>query len=332
MLCAGLGTRLRPLTERFPKPAVPFLGAPLLRTTLAVLKKGGVTALGINTHHLPEVMARTAQAEATRAGMALTVVQEPEIQGTGGGIRGLRALLEPGGTFVVFNGDILFPLDVASVVAEHRLVGAAATMVLMPLPVGEKYAAVECDAQSHVRRIAGHGPGGPQLTPWHFTGVHVMEPEVFRFMTATGPEDINRQVYPRLLGAGLRIHGARRDGYWSDLGTPGRYLDTVEDVLGGKVDLSSLGDGAPLHEAREIAKGVWARGQVALQGVAHGPVLLEDGARVEAGAEVGPFVQLGPRVQVSAGSRVSRSVVLDGTLRGESVTREILWSAGRMAG
>src|SRR3954469_7317208 len=93
ILCAGLGTRLRPLTERWPKPAIPLLGAPLFRYTLAVLKRAGVTAVGINTHHLPGVMRQVAQAECDRAGVGLTVVHEPEIQGTGGGIRGLRAFL-----------------------------------------------------------------------------------------------------------------------------------------------------------------------------------------------------------------------------------------------
>ena len=60
VLCAGLGTRLRPLTERWPKPAIPLLGQTLLRYALATLKRGGVTQVGINSHHLPAVMEATA--------------------------------------------------------------------------------------------------------------------------------------------------------------------------------------------------------------------------------------------------------------------------------
>src|SRR4051794_31729693 len=144
ILAAGLGTRLRPLTNHWPKPALPLLGQPLFRYNLAVLKRAGLTAVGINTHHLPEVMNATAQAEANRAGVALEVTHEKEIQGTGGGIRGLQTSLRDD-TFVVFNGDILFALDLPPILQAHRASGAAATMVLMPMPPGEKYAAVEMD-------------------------------------------------------------------------------------------------------------------------------------------------------------------------------------------
>ena len=206
VLCAGLGTRLRPFTERWPKPALPLLGQPLLRYHLAVLRAAGVTAVGINTHHLPDVMAATARAECERVGVALHVVHEPVIQGTGGGIRGLRDFLADE-DFLVFNGDILFPVDLRPVVEAHRASGAAATMVLLPMPENEKYASVDVDARGQVRRIAGYGPGGEALTPLHFTGVHVMSPRVFDFMSPEGPEDINRDVYVRMMEAGLPVRG-----------------------------------------------------------------------------------------------------------------------------
>ena len=85
ILCAGLGTRLRPLTTRWPKPAIPLLGGPLFRYSLATLQRAGITKVGLNTHHLPEVMEATARAELPD----LAVSHETgEIQGTGGGIRG----------------------------------------------------------------------------------------------------------------------------------------------------------------------------------------------------------------------------------------------------
>src|SRR6476646_10095036 len=125
ILAAGLGTRLRPLTNRWPKPALPLLGQPLFRYNLAVLKRAGVTGVGINTHHLPQVMRATAEAEANRAGLSFEAIHEPEIQGTGGGIRGLRNFLRDD-TFVVFNGDILFALDLPPILDAHRKSGAAA--------------------------------------------------------------------------------------------------------------------------------------------------------------------------------------------------------------
>lgn len=335
VLCAGLGTRLRPLTERWPKPAMPFLGQPLFRYHLAVLQAAGVTAVGINTHHRPDVMQQVARAECERAGLPLEVVHEPIIQGTGGGIRGLGAFLsEDDEPFVVFNGDILFPLDLAAVVARHRASGAAATLVLLPMPAGEKYAAVECDAGLAVRRIAGKGPGGGAgaLTPWHFTGVHVMSPRVFDFMSPEGPEDINRDVYVRMLEAGERVRGDVVDAYWSDLGTPSRYLATVQDALAGRVPFARLGAGAsPL--GAPLAEGVWAGEGARTSGAElAAPVYLGPGCTLGEGARVGPGVAVGPGVRVGAGARLSRCAVFEETevQPGEVLEQVLAWGPHRM--
>ncbi len=332
ILCAGLGTRLRPLTTRWPKPAVPFLGQPLFRYNLAVLKRAGVTAVGINTHHLPEEMRRVAEAECQRAGMSLTVSHEPVIQGTGGGIRGLRRFLEEG-DFIVFNGDILYAVDLAPIVKEHRASGAAATMVLLPMPEGEKYAAVECDANGHVRRIAGHGPGGEGLTSWHFTGVHVMTPAVFDFMAREGEEDINRAVYPRMIHQGLIVRGHVAPGWWSDVGTPGRYLAAQRDVLSGEVDLGAFPGASPFEHSQRVGEAWLAPGAQLDHGAAvEGASFVDRGARVDADARIGASVYVGPGVHVGGGVKLERAAVLEDTslTPGESLADAIAWQAHRI--
>jgi mannose-1-phosphate guanylyltransferase len=332
VLCAGLGTRLRPFTERWPKPALPFLGQPLFRYHLAVLRAAGVQAVGINTHHLPDVMEATARAECARMGLPFHAVHEPVIQGTGGGIRGLRNFLS-GDDFIVFNGDILFPVDLRPVVAAHRASGAVATMVLLPMPENEKYAAVELDAQRRVRRIAGHGPGGEGLSPWHFTGVHILSPRVFDFMTPEGPEDINRDVYVRMMEAGLPVRGEVVRSYWSDLGTPSRYLATVRDVLFGQVPLEALGEASPFHAAPRGAGNWWAHPTAQL-GAAKvtGPAHFDAGAVLADGARIGAAVAVGARVRVGEGARLNRVAVLEGTevAPGEELVEVMAWGPHRV--
>ncbi|EAU69191.1 nucleotidyl transferase family [Stigmatella aurantiaca DW4/3-1] len=332
ILCAGLGTRLRPLTGRWPKPALPFLGQPLLRYHLAVLKAAGVTAVGINTHHLPEVMEATARAECERVGLPLHVVHEPVIQGTGGGIRGLKGFLA-GDDFLVFNGDILFPVDLRPVVAAHRKSGAAATMVLMPMPPEEKYAAVEMDAGGQVRRIAGHGPGGSALSPWHFTGVHVMSPRIFEVMAPEGPEDINRDVYVRGMAAGWVVRGEVVRAYWSDLGTPSRYLATVRDVLLGRVPVETLGDASPFAGLARGPGNGWVHPEAHL-GTAQveGPAYFGAGCVVEAGAHVGSAVAVGARARVGEGARLHRVALFEDTqvAPGETLEEVLAWGPHRI--
>ena len=309
VLAAGLGTRLRPLTETWPKPAVPLLGSPLLRRTFAVLSRAGVDRVALNTHHLPEVMERVAGEEGARRGLAVTTVHEPFIQGTGGGLRGLQRALPGDDVVIAWNGDILFAPDLAPLLAEHQASGAAATMVLLPIPPGRSYGVVEGDADGLVRRIGRPGAGPlPGCTAWHFSGVHFLSPRVFEAMTPEGPEDINHDVYPRLFGQ-RGVRGVVVDAPWSDLGSPATYLETQSDLLLGRV-ADPLGPESPLA----------GRG-------ATGP-LVETGARVHPTASVAPDVFVAAGVEVPAGAHVRGTALLPGAVVGpcETVDGEIRWS------
>jgi len=316
VLCAGLGTRLRPLTTLWPKPAMPFFGRPLLRYALASLRQLGVTEVGINTHHLPEVMEAVAQSECRRVGLSLTVAHEAgEIQGTGGGIRGLKDFLS-GGTSVVLNGDVLFAVDLAPIVEAHEASGADATMVLLPMPEGETYNAVELDEASAVRRIAGKGPGGDRLSGWHFTGVHVLSPRVFDFMAPTGPIDINHDVYVKLIEAGGTVRGhvvAESDVYWSDLGTPQRYAATHRDVLFGQVPLVRFGEASPFSGMLRHGLSDWSHPTARLGDArVAGPAWFGENVSLGKNVRIGSGVSLGNDVKVGDGAHLNRVAVLDG--------------------
>jgi mannose-1-phosphate guanylyltransferase len=311
VLAAGLGTRFRPLTDSWPKPAVPLLGQPLLRYTLAVLSGAGVTEVGLNTHHLAALMARVAEEEAARFGMKLTLSYEPVIQGTGGGIRGLRKAVEDTDVFLVWNGDALFTPSLGPLLEEHRARGAAATLVLVPMPHAGSYGTVDVDEAGRVRRIAGRGPGGPSLHPWHFSGVHLLSPRVFNAMAETGPEDINRDVYPRLLAQGELLLGAVVDAAWRDMGTATGYLAAQEALFAGDVP-DVFGAASPF--ARALGEGgVWKAEGARLEGTPTPPVFLDAGAVVERGARVGPNVYVGPGIRVPAGSSIAHSALLEGS-------------------
>ncbi len=313
VLCAGLGTRLRPLTQLWPKPAIPLLGGPLFRYSVATLERAGVSAIGINTHHLPEVMEATARREHS----PLTVVNEPlEIQGTGGGIRGLRDFLVDD-DFIVLNGDVLFAVDLLPIVQAHRRSKAAASMVLLPMPEGENYNAVELDAAHHVRAIAGQGPGGEKLTRWHFTGVHVMTPKVFDFMASTGPEDINRDVYVRMMERGLQIAGhvlESNDVYWSDMGTPQRYAAAHQQLLFGQVPVAAFGAKSPFAGMNRGQENFWVHPTVQLPAdfKVAGPAFFGEGCVIESQVRIGAGVSIGRNAKVGAGARLNRVAVLDG--------------------
>jgi mannose-1-phosphate guanylyltransferase len=317
VLCAGLGTRLKPLTNLWPKPAVPFFGRPLLRYAFSTIRQLGVTEVGINTHHLPEVMESTAHFESQRVGLSLTVSREAgEIQGTGGGIRGLREFLS-GGTSVVLNGDVLFAVDLKPIVESHEASGADATMVLLPMPEGETYNSVELDETQMVRRIAGKGPGGSRLSAWHFTGVHVLSPKVFDFIEPRGPLDINRDVYVRMMEASKTVRGhvvTDSDVYWSDMGTPQRYAAAHRDVLFGQVPLVRFGEASPLAGMLRHGLSAWAHPTARLGDARiSGPAWFGQNVSLGRNVRVGAGVSIGNDVKVGDDAHLNRVVVLDGT-------------------
>src|SRR5438132_12975355 len=101
VLCAGFGTRLRPLTDKLPKPLVPLCGVPLLRFNLALLKNAGVKEVVINTHHLGAEMEKGARAIAADLALGVQVSREDKhILGTGGGVRRAQAMLGNGTFFL----------------------------------------------------------------------------------------------------------------------------------------------------------------------------------------------------------------------------------------
>ena len=288
VLCAGLGTRLRPLTGLVPKPAVPLCQVPLIRHALGLLSGAGIRRVVVNVHHLPEAMAAAAGAAAAELGLELALSREPVMAGTAGALRQAAPLLSEAEAVVVLNGDVLFDVDLAAALSAHRATGALATMALLPMPAGARYAAVELDEAGRVRRIAGKfGPGGDGLTPWHFPGLHLVSPELLALIPALPFEcDLNRDLYPPLMGRGL-VRGLVTHGAWRDLGTPASYLAANLEVAAGRIDLARFGLPAP----RRVA----------------------GSARIDPGATVGEAVVIGEGCVVPAGARVDRAVLWPGT-------------------
>ena len=316
VLCAGFGTRLRPLTDKVPKPLVPLCGVPLLRYNFALLAGAGVTEVVINTHHLGKEMEKGARRIAAELSLQLSVShEEKHILGTGGGVKRAQALLGSG-TFLLMNGDMIFDVDLPAAIAAHRKARAVATMVLAPYPRGATYGAVEVDKDFNVRRIAGRGaPPEPGLKRMHFTGVHVMEPDVLLRLPPEGESDINRTAYVRLIHEGEKVHGFLQRGYWGDLGAPRSLLKAHLDVLEGRVPLDRFRPRAdPLAGTEERGAGVRVHPSAKVEGaVLQGPLLVLRDARIAPGVRLGPDVVVGEEVRVDAGAQIERAVVWDGT-------------------
>ncbi len=290
ILAAGFGTRLRPITERIPKPLVPVVGKPNISRTIEHLGRLGIRELAVNLHHLPDAI-RAALGDGSNLGAEIAYSEErPEILGTGGGIRRALPLLGDG-AFAVVNGDALFAPDLEGALVAHRRSGALATLVVREDPRAEELGAVHVDESGRVRRIAGRGADRAGLRPLMFTGVHLIEPEIEEHLPRKGC--VVRNCYIPLLESGARIGAWIDSGYFCDLGTCGRYLGANLDLVTGAERIA--GFAAP-----------------------DDGVLVAADARVDPSAELGAGAVVESGAELAAGARVKRAVVLPGAaVRGD---------------
>jgi mannose-1-phosphate guanylyltransferase len=128
VLAAGLGTRLRPLTDELPKPLVPIFQKPLITFALDHLIATGIRRFVVNTHRLPHLFERQF-AEKNYRGRPLDLVNEPELLETGGGIKNAEPLLREG-DFLTYSGDILTDIPLSSLIEEHFRAGNDVTLAL----------------------------------------------------------------------------------------------------------------------------------------------------------------------------------------------------------
>ena len=219
VLAAGFGTRLAPLTHTTPKPLVPVAGRPLLERLLEFLRAGGIEEVVINLHHLGHRIEEHI-GDGARFGLRVRYSPEDPILDTGGGIKRAEPLLA-GEPFVVANGDSLLEIRLRDLIDWHRAHGGVATLALRPDPAAAAYGLVEIDDEDRVRRIVGLPPGAaPASRGFMFPGLHVLEPEVFRWMDAGGAFSITRATYPRMIDAGLRVFGCVTQARWITIDTP----------------------------------------------------------------------------------------------------------------
>jgi NDP-sugar pyrophosphorylase family protein len=233
LLAAGLGTRLRPLTDLRPKPIVPLANRPLASFALDHLVRSGVREIVANTHPMPALVEETLSASCP-AGARLRFSRETELLGTGGGLRHAWPLFDDhGGPVVVMNGDTLFAPALGVALDAHRSRGAMATMILRRTPDPERFGAIGLDGQGQVIRLLG-SPEGRQVTEsLMFTGVHILSPEAFDAMPESGC--VIRSAYRKWVDEGTLVLGVIDDSPWADLGTVSEYHRLNVALASGEV-------------------------------------------------------------------------------------------------
>jgi len=224
ILAAGVGARLKPLTDETPKALIPVGGVPMLERVLVRLKAAGVKSFVVNAHHHPQKVADFCAEMSRKHGAPISVSREDDLLlDTGGAIKKAAPLLKGRDPFFVHNADVLTDLDLRALAKAHKDSGALATLAVRERESGRAYL---FDAKG---RFAGHDRGEGNVT-WAkgavpnpqrlaFDGVHVISPELLDKITESGVFSVTK-TYLRLAAANADIRAFRADKWaWHDIGT-----------------------------------------------------------------------------------------------------------------
>ena len=256
ILAAGLGTRLRPLTDDRPKALVTVAGRTLLEIALQRLRSFGVREVIVNTHHHAAMIADYLQAN-RNFGMSIQISFEPFLLDTGGGLKqaapffldSSSSLDEP---FILHNVDVLSFIDLARMVRFHSEHRALATLAVQDRATSRQLLFNQqgqlCGRHTTRAKIAGASTSeqaqaeevqtewarpAAQVQALAFSGIHVLSPRIFAEMQEDGAFSII-PVYLRLAAQGEKIAAFRADEfYWRDLGRPESIQQAAQDVASG---------------------------------------------------------------------------------------------------
>lgn len=318
ILAAGYGTRLWPLTIDRAKPAIPFMGRPLVGYVAEYLARHGAREVVVNLHHRPESV-RAALGDGTRFGVRLHYVEEHDILGTSGALDNARHLLE-GDTFIVINGKLATDIDLGAALDTHRRTDALATLVLRENPKRERFSTVEtkdgmvlgfgpsprpATASDNASGNAGGGENDAgEEAPLMFTGIQILEPRIFDFIPRGVFSHSTTDVYPKAIEQGERVAAHVAPGMWYELSTIRRYLDISVELMKREARDVELGEGSSVAAGAEVSESVLWEG-----------VRVEEGARVRR-AVLGAGVRVG-RGEVFEDAAVVRAEIVRGEERPE---------------
>ncbi len=300
ILAGGLGTRLRPITYKTPKPLVPLVGKPLVMHIIDSLPPR-VDTVVLAVSYMKDVLEEYFRVN--DCGRKVILVNETSPLGTGGAIKNVENYLDD--TFIVINGDVLTSIDFNSMVKYHSEKGGIGTISLWQVEDPSAFGVIGLNPENRITTFQEKPPRAEAVSNMINAGVYVFEPDMLDNISS-GPVSIEREVFPKVLDQGL--YGYHYGGYWVDCGTRESYLRAQKTLMdfGMTKNQSSL-----LSGKVELIE----------------PVHLT-GTRLDS-CTVGPYVFTEANVTIGAGAMVSNSMLMRGvTVSPGAVVRNSLIGPG----
>jgi mannose-1-phosphate guanylyltransferase/mannose-1-phosphate guanylyltransferase/phosphomannomutase len=321
VLAAGLGTRLRPLTNEITKPMVPVLDRPVMAHILDLLALHGFDEVIANLHYFPDSIQRY-------FGGRLSYRVEDELLGTAGGVRACADFFGED-AFVVISGDALTDIDLGAFVARHREAGGVATLAVKKVSDTREYGVVLHDRHGRITGFQEKPQPDEALSDLGNCGIYIFEPQIFDYFPERPFVDWAQDVFPALLENDIPFHIHEVREYWNDVGSLAELRQGTFDALAGELRLQVEGEevapgvivagNSALPDSAEVEGSVWIGHDVEIGEGARlmGPLVLGDGARIGARAQLRGCI-------VFPGTVLAPEAIMIGAIAGHSGILESL--------
>ena len=330
VMAGGFGTRLRPITERLPKPMAYVANRPMMEHVVRLLKRAGILDLEVLLYFYPDKIT-SYFGDGSPWGVRIHYIGAESDYGTAGAVKNAEPRID--GTFLVISADIITDFDLSRAIEFHREREAAATIVLTRVPNPIQYGIVITEDDGRIARFLEKPSWGEVFSDTVNTGIYILEPEVLSLIPHGKNFDFSKNVFPEMLSRGDRLLGYIAEGYWKDVGNLDEYLNVHLDILSGKVGIEFegkkagsgnvwIGENSRVDFTSDLQNVVIGRDCVVGAGVTAENVVLGDGCVVEDGAVLQSSV-VWPRTTIHKGARLLENIIgSDCVIRGRAFLAE----------
>ena len=316
VMAGGFGTRLRPLTDKLPKPMAPVANRPMMEHVIRLLAAEGIDDHEVLLHFYPEKIS-SYFGDGTPWGVRMNYVNAEADYGTAGAVKNAQDRLS--GTFLVISADIITDFDLSKAIDFHKERKAAVTIVLTRVPNPLQYGIVLTEDDGRIVRFLEKPTWGEVFSDTINTGIYIIEPEVLDLIPSKKNWDFSKNLFPAMLARGDRLLGYIAEGYWKDVGNLDEYLNVHLDLLSGKVKIGFdgekagnrsvwIGEGSKVDYTAELSNVLLGKKCVVGSGVTLSNVVVGDGCVIEDGAVIQSSV-LWQRVSVGKGARILENII-----------------------
>lgn len=285
ILAGGEGRRLRPLTDKLPKPMLPIMNEPLMAHILHLLKKHNITEIGVTLHYKSEQIIEHFK-DGEDYGVRLTYFHDTEPRGTAGCLKQAKSFITD--DFLVISGDIVTDADLTEAIAFHKEKKAITTLLLKETDNPTDFGVVVTNEDGKIEHFYEQPDWNEVRSDTISTGIYIMNPEILSFIP-DGHCDLSHDLFPMLLQKNTPLYGYIAQGYWRDISHVESYQTCHKDIFEGKVTLNV--------PQSELSSGIYIGKE----------------CKIDPGASIEKYTVIGDRVTIDASARIKDCILWSGT-------------------